>query len=76
MKPTSMKGNGTESSQVSGAAAPAAVRCETGEDVGRALAADRLAEATRGAAADCGAIDEDCIDFEDALDAADADGGG
>lgn len=76
MKPTSMKGNGTESSQVSGGAAPAAVRCETGEEVGRALAAGRLAEATPEAAAECGAIDEDCIDYEDAWAAADADGEG
>lgn len=74
MKPTSMNGNGTGALQVSGAAA--AVRCETGEEVGRALAAERLAEATPEAAAECGAIDEDCIDFEDALAAAGADGEG
>lgn len=73
MKPTSMNGNGTGGLQVSGGAAPEAVRCETGEEVGRALAAERLAEATPEAAAECGAIDEDCIDFEDALAAAGAD---
>lgn len=73
MKPMGMNGNGTGGLQVSGAAA---VRCETGEEVGRALAAERLAEATPEAAAECGAIDEDCIDFEDALAAAGADGEG
>lgn len=52
------------------------VPCETGAEVGRALAADRLAEATPAAAAECGAIDEDCIDFEDALAAAGEDGEG
>ena len=60
--------------QGSGGSAPPGVLCETGAEVGRALAADRLSEATPAAAAECGAIDEDCIDFEDALAAAGADG--
>lgn len=71
-----VNGNGI---QVRGGGAGAAlprIRCETGEQVGRALAADRLAEATREAAAECGAVDEDCIDFEDALAAAGQDGEG
>lgn len=69
-----VNGNGIQvRSGGAGSALPRA-RCETGEEVGRALAADRLVEATPGAAAECGAIDEDCIDFEDALAAAGEDG--
>lgn len=60
--------------QVSSGGAPAGELARSGAEVGRALAADRLAEATREAAAECGAIDEDCIDFEDALAAAGDDG--
>lgn len=71
-----VNGNGIQVRDGGPRAALPRVRCETGEEVGLALAADRLAEATPAAAAACGAIDEDCIDFEDALAAAGEDGEG